>query len=254
MAIEDRTIVRGALVLGLLGALCGILGDYFLTYTPAVPGGVPYEWESVQQLVLAIPHHRLSAGHFLGVFGMQLSVWGLWAVIQGARPAGRVWTLPALFVTVFIYFVGCAYHGQLALFGSSLQMAERLGALGDPAAALLIEEHHRLMWKQLVTVEVGIGLLSLWLPVVVLLRPTHYPKWFAVMSPLPLMGVFVGIVKLAAPEPIRMFVEMTVFNLVAFLLIGVAAPFLWNRTSLEQARDVAPAPAGARTAPASSPS
>lgn len=51
---------------------------------------------------------------------------------------------------------------------------------------------------------------------------------YAVMSPFPVMGVLVGLVKLIGYEPLRMFVELTVFNIIAFALILVAAPFLWS--------------------------
>jgi hypothetical protein len=230
--LDDRFLLRLALVLGLIGAACGILGDYYLTFTPAVPGGVPYEWDSVLELVRNIPHGRLAAGHYFGVFGMQLSVWGFFAVLYGARPAGRSWVLPPLFVVLFIYFVGCAYHGQLALLGSALQMADHAGLAQDPATQRMIDEHKHLMWRQLTAVEIGIGFLSLWLPAVVLLRPTVYPRWFALLSPFLVMGVFVGLAKLLAPEPVRMFVEMTVFNLVSFLLIAIASIFLWNTAPL----------------------
>ena len=227
MKLSDRTLVRAACIVGLFGALCGILGDYFLTFSSAVPGATPYIWEDVLALVRVIPHHNLAAGHYFGVFGMQLSIFGFWAVCQGMRPAGRIWWIPGLLVMLFIYFVGCGYHGQLALLGSSLQMTDGLGVATDPNALTMITEHHTLMWKQLTVVEVGIVLLSIWLPVVVLCRKTVFPKWFAICSPAPWMVVF-ALLSWLGPDPLRMFVELTVFNVVAFLLIAVATVLLWN--------------------------
>ena len=223
MTTRDLPLIRAGYVAGLIGALCGAAGDLLLTYSRDVPGGVPYRWDDVQALVRTIAFETQSAGHFLGVLGLPLTLFGFRALCEGIRPAGRRWFLSGWIATVGVYVVGTVYHGQLALLGSALRSLDRLGA-SDP---ILVREHFVAMWGPLAVVGLGAGFLSLWFPAAVLLRPTTFPRWIALLTPGLVMGVIVGFAKLC-PEPVRMFLELTVFNLAAIVLLGAAAAVSWN--------------------------
>jgi hypothetical protein len=221
-------LVRAGFVAGILGAACGIAGDALLTYSQEVPGGTPYRWEDVQALVRTIPFERQLAGHFLGVLGLPLSLLGFRALCDGIRPAGRAWWLSGWVTTVAVYVIGTVYHGQLALLGSALRALDRIGA----SDAQLVDQYFITMWGPIGAVGLGAGLLSLWFPAAVLLRPTVYPRWMAALSPGLLMGAIVGAAKLC-PEPVRMFLELTVFNLAALILLVAAAAVSWSRGAAE---------------------
>ncbi|MHC4830092.1 MAG: DUF6796 family protein, partial [Planctomycetota bacterium] len=195
-----------------VGAALGVAGDLCLTYSSAVPGGVPYEWDSIVELVRSIPADRLRVGHYLGVLGIPLSIAGFFALYELVRPAGRRYALPLLLGPIYLYAVGCAYHGQPALLG---EIAKHAG----PDSVL---EARSLMWTELSVQTVGLVLLALWFPWVILTRPTRLPRWTAACSPAVVAGAWVLVAKLS-PEPVRMAIEVATFNLTVLVILCTVA-------------------------------
>jgi hypothetical protein len=216
--LTDHDLVRAAGIVGLVGAVCGGVGDLFLTYNASVPGGVPTEWDSVRDLVRTIDHRNLMIGHYVGVLGMPLSVLGFYNVYKGCEPAGKAWSLPLILGAAWLYCVGNVYHGQLALLGA----AEAGGA-----DAATIARFYDGMWPLLGVQAAGLFLASVLFFVVIAFRPTRFPRWAAALTPLIVAGVLEGIAWVS-PEPVRMAISVSVFHCTTFIIIAASTALTWR--------------------------
>ncbi len=222
---SERTMLRIAGVVGVVGALLGCVGDIYLTYVP-VEGAMPNRWDDVLSLVSQIPPERLALGQYLGVFGIPFGMAGLWAIYRALRPAGPRWALPMIVLAFFGYCVGVSYHAQLAPLGSYLQLAAESGA-GPELLAQHNASMHSYLWPNMLVVQGLFGMMTILYIVVVARGHTRLPRWMALVNPITLAIVCGGLAMLLPPL-VELRINLMFFNLLSAIWFALATALQWN--------------------------
>ena len=180
---QRRHPQRALCVIGAGAAFVAVAADLALQYTPnaAHLGARDYAY------LLDVPPGRLLFGHFAGVVALIVEILGFLGVAVGIESRG----LRHVFFgfASFGLAVGAAFHAMFSAIGAALRYATASGS--DPAvvsglAAAIVPAHHGLG-----AVTLGcIVVLSVLLSIAIARGRTRYPRWMAVITPLPVALVF----------------------------------------------------------------
>ena len=228
MSIErgtrDRSNVRIAGVLGTLGMVLGVAADLASGYATGRTAEVvtPFSVllvENLDPFLAAKPYDQVVAGHYLAIVGIPLGLLGLWSVYRGVRPAGGPLPRLAWLLGAWAFVVGTVFHASFAFVVGAIQAGAAGGALlaryavvFEPVGLLLV-------------VTMGVALLVL--GYLVAFRETHYPRWFVVLNPLVIQALTAS-VALVAPEPVRIALIVTAYNLSVLVFFAVSTALLWD--------------------------
>jgi len=127
MRLADNEHIT-SIVAGCIGLLAAVLvgtGEFLLHFDTMARYAGGYDFfESVSE-------NRATLGHFIGVLGAPLYLFGVWHVAKMLQPASKFWSSVAFFVMSYGFMVGAVWIG-------SRSSAAALVAIGqDPAAAAL---------------------------------------------------------------------------------------------------------------------
>jgi hypothetical protein len=226
---STKTWFRGAGILGVVGAVIGAISDHFLMSAEA-PVNMLDSWTFFQALMRQVDPDRMLIGHFLGVFGIPLCIFGFWQIYQGMRPAGRATALPLLWASIAVCVLGVAYHVQLAYIGHGLRLADAL--VEEPTALALVVEMNSRFADLIVPLQhVIVGLLaflSVWMTVGIARGATLYPRWLACLSPLALCGIFYGLAQWI-DGPLGVWLAVAGLNLTSATLFAISTLVLWDK-------------------------
>jgi hypothetical protein len=170
-------------VIGAGAAFVAVAADLALQYTPSAAhlGANDYSY------LLDVSPSRMLFGHFAGVVALIVEILGFLGVAVGIESRG----LRHVFFgfASFGFAVGAAFHAMFAAIGAALRYAAASGS--DPAflsglAAAIFPAHHGLGAITLGCMAVFSCLLS-W-PIA--RGRTRYPRWMALVTPLPVAIVF----------------------------------------------------------------
>ena len=226
-ALDPRTELRLAGIVGSLGMLLGVAADLASGYATGTAAAVvtPFSVLSIETLdpfLAAKPYEQVVVGHYLAIVGIPLGLLGFWQVYRGIRPAGGplpriVWLLGA-----WGFVVGTVFHASFAFVIAGIQ-ADAAGGSLDPMLArfALVFEPVGL----LLVATMALALVSLFYLVAV--RETLYPRWFALLNPLVVQAVTAGLA-LVAPAPVRVFLIVTSYNLSVLVLFVGSTILLWR--------------------------
>jgi len=167
-------------LVGALSAALAVVADLALQYTgiSAHVGSKEYAY------LLDVSSSRLLFGHFAGVVAVLLEIFGFWGVALAFY--GRALRLTFFAVSALAFSVGAAFHAMFAAIGLALQFASTSGA--GPAFLSGLASAVRPAHEGLGAVTViGILALSVLLSAAAAFGRTSYPRWMAVLSPLPVI-------------------------------------------------------------------
>jgi len=168
-----------SIVAGYIGLLAAVLvgtGEFLLHFDPMARYADGYVFFE------AVSENRATLGHFIGVLGAPLYLFGVWHVAKMLQPASKLWSSIAFFVMSYGFIVGAVWIGSRA-------SAAALVAIGqDPSAAAGLLTLYDLRYETLLMViRIAALVFSLIFISLILTGRTAYPRWMAVFNPIVLI-------------------------------------------------------------------
>ncbi|HEV8122427.1 MAG TPA: DUF6796 family protein [Candidatus Polarisedimenticolia bacterium] len=211
---QRRHPQRALCIIGAGAAFVAVAADLALQYTPiaAHVGARDYSY------LLDVPPGRMLFGHFAGVVAVIVEILGFLGVAVGIESRG----LRHVFFgfASFGFAIGAAFHAMFAAIGLTLQRATAAGSppeLVSGLATAVWPAHHGLG-----AIILGcIVVLSCLLSIAIARGRTRYPRWMALLTPLPVAILFF-IVQIVFP-PLRLVLFPAGLNLANLILFVSAA-------------------------------
>ena len=175
MMSDGKTVV---IVTGLVGLLAAVLvgtGEFLLHFDPLA------RYDGSYVFFEAVGESRATLGHFIGVLGAPLYLFGVWHVAKMLQPASKFWSSAAFFIMAYGFMVGAIWIGSRA-------SAAALVAVGqDPAATELLTLYDLRYETLLMVIRIAALIFSLIYVSLILTGRTAYPRWMAVFNPIVLI-------------------------------------------------------------------
>ena len=195
-------------IIGLIGAvICGT-GEFLLHFDPQARFTGGYDF------MADISDSRLTAGHFLAVFGGTLYFVGVWHIAEMLRPAGEKLSRALFIIGSFGFVYGGMWMSSRAMIGSIVHHPEIVEGTN------LVELYVLRLETLLQVIRITTLVISIIYIVMVLTGKSRYPKWMAATSPIVLL-LMNFVIYLTAPSigkyvmPIALNVGFTVFFLLS---------------------------------------
>lgn len=236
MTIERLILLRLSGIAGIIGAVLWTIGDALIIGARATPGEFPRLLGSyagridvgAAAMMLPSSEARLAAGALVADVGIVFYLAGCWHLLQGLRPAGRLWA----WLTFALLVCGNAWSplGHAGFY--------YLGMVYKTIAETPVEAHAALLdladrFRHVLTIAwllaiVTLGLALLSLGVRIALGRTAWPRWFAaIANPVSLVAIGHAIAWIA-PEPVHTWLIGAVFNTGWLAVYVLSTWLLWN--------------------------
>jgi len=167
-----------SIVAGCIGLLAAVLvgtGEFLLHFDPMARYAGGYVFFE------AVSESRATLGHFIGVLGAPLYLFGVWHVAKMLQPASKFWSAAAFLVMSYGFMVGAIWIGSRA-------SAAALVAIGqDPVATGLLTLYDLRYETLLTVIRITALVFSLIFISLILTGRTAYPRWMAVFNPVVLI-------------------------------------------------------------------
>jgi len=174
--MSDRN--SAIVITGYIGLLAAVLvgtGEFMLHFDPLARYDGGYDFFE------AVSESRATLGHFIGVLGAPLYLFGVWHVAKMLQPASKLWSSIAFFVMSYGFMVGAIWIGSRA-------SAAALVAIGqDPGTAGLLALYDLRYETLLTVIRITALVFSLIYISLILSGRTAYPRWMAVFNPIVLI-------------------------------------------------------------------
>jgi len=215
MMSDGKTVV---IVTGLVGLLAAVLvgtGEFLLHFDPLA------RYDGSYVFFEAVSENRATLGHFIGVLGAPLYLFGVWHVAKMLQPASKFWSSVAFFVMSYGFIVGAIWIGSRA-------SAAALVAVGqDPAATGLLTLYDLRYETLLTVIRIAALIFSLIYVSLVLTGRTAYPRWMAVFNPVVLiLGNFMVFILVPAVGKYLMPIALNV----SFFIIFAISVYIGNKS------------------------
>lgn len=172
--------------------------------------------------LLRLPEWRLRVGGY-GAFLIFGLLAGAWQLYEGIKPAGAWWSLPPFLFSSYFFASGAIFHYLLAF---AIAAGKAQGAGGQVTAALAQTARAYLLVPYYASVA-SLVIGSIWFAATVLLRPTHFPRWMALLSPaIPIGAAYV--ITMSLPAPVGGYLVPPVVHLATPIIFGASTALLWN--------------------------
>jgi hypothetical protein len=225
---ENSGFVRLSGTIGISGALCLVAGDILVT--PLVPGP--------NQDLIAIrasiePAHLYLSG-MLGALGAIFYAFGAWHVYFALRPAGARFAAVSLAVFACMLIATGIYHSLfIALnFGAQVAVASEQASPVTGLALALPEKYANLALSILVIPPAVI--FTFLSGYAILAGKTLYPRWFILLSPFAVVGIYAVLTALAGS--VGGFLSFSllgnVYNFSNLLFFVTSTALLWRKPAV----------------------
>lgn len=217
-------------ILACIGAFVSVLADLFTGWSASpnsMSTGISIDIDSVKELFYDKPRWSLILGNYLAVFFIPFHMLGFLLIYQAIIPAGRIKALTFLTGSFYFVSVGAGYHGTFAFIADTIQS-------GD---AELLTKMLDYWYGWGLALVVGYVALCLFLFVLVVSGKTLYPRWIAILTPLPFL-LFSGFLIMVVPEEFygtKAFFAVTGLNLPLLFFYIVTMRVLLVREDLDSA-------------------
>lgn len=168
-----KTIVAG--YIGLVAAVLVGTGEFLLHFDPLARYADDYVFFE------AVSESRATLGHFIGVLGAPLYLFGVWHVTKMLQPASKLWSSVAFLVMSYGFIVGAVWIGSRASAAALVAISQ------DPAAAGLLSLYDLRYETLLTVIRITALVFSLIYISLILTGRTAYPRWMAVFNPVVLI-------------------------------------------------------------------
>jgi hypothetical protein len=169
----------------------------------------------------AVSENRATLGHFIGVLGSPLYLFGVWHIAKMLQPASKLWSSVAFFVMSYGFIVGAIWIGSRA-------SAAALIAIGQDPVATGLLTLYGLRYETLLTViRIAALIFSLIYVSLILTGRTAYPRWMAVFNPIVLiLGNFLVFMLVPAVGKYLMPIALNV----SFFIIFAISVYIGNNS------------------------
>ena len=164
-----------------------------------------------------VSFERLLWGNTLGLVILSLELCGLWLLHQVLRRSDERLSWIVLLTLGFSVIAGIAFHVVSAFLGTGYQVHEQLDSEVTSEMVHQLETYRGTLFR---FAQIALGLGAVSFTAHVLIRPTPFPKWIAIVNPLVLI-VLVRFVAGLIPAPLGGYIAPGYFN-VAMLLFFVS--------------------------------
>ena len=176
--------------------------------------------------LLRLPEWRLRVGGY-GAFLIFGLLAGAWQLYEGIKPAGAWWSLPPFLLISYFFAGGAVFHYLLAFaIAAGKTQAEAQGVGGEVTEALAQTARSYLLvpfYASVASLVTG----SVWFAAAVLLRPTQFPRWMALLSPaLPIGAAY--LITRSLPAPVGGYLFPPSIHLATPIIFGASTALLWN--------------------------
>ena len=195
-------------IIGLIGAIICGTAEFLLHFDPQARFTGGYDF------MADISDSRLTAGHFLAVFGGTLYFVGVWHIAEMLRPAGEKLSRALFIIGSFGFVYGGMWMSSRAMIGSIVHHPEIVEGTN------LVELYVLRLETLLQVIRITTLVISIIYIVMVLTGKSRYPKWMAATSPIVLL-LMNFVIYLTVPSigkyvmPIALNVGFTVFFLLS---------------------------------------
>ena len=195
-------------IIGLIGAIICGTGEFLLHFDPQARF-TGYDF------MADISDSRLTAGHFLAVFGGTLYFVGVWHIAEMLRPAGEKLSRALFIIGSFGFVYGGMWMSSRAMIGSIAHHPEIVDGTN------LVELYILRLETLLQVIRITTLVISIIYIKMVLSGKSRYPKWMAATSPIVLL--LMNFVIYAAAPSIGKFVAPIALNVgfTAFFLLSL---------------------------------
>ncbi len=164
-----------------------------------------------------VSFERLLWGNTLGLVTLSLELCGLWLLHQVLRRSDERLSWIVLLTLGFSVIAAIAFHVASAFLGTGYQVNQQLDSDVTRQMVHQFETYRATLFR---FTQTAVGLGAVFFAAHVLLRPTPFPKWMAIVNPL-ILVILVRFVAALIPAPLGGYVAPGYFN-VAMLLFFVA--------------------------------
>ena len=220
--MPSRRMVATLTALAAVGCIGTWVSDDLLLAAPV--SGAEY-YRLYPTTMAHVSSERLLWGNTLGLVTLPLELCGLWLLHLALRPSAERLSWTVLLTLSFAIIAGVAFHVASAFLGTAYQVHQQLG---DNITGEMVEqfEVYRGVLFRFAQVATGVGAACF--AAHVLLRPTPFPKWMAIVNPLVLI-LLVRLVASLVPAPLGGYVAPGYFNLAMLLFFMANFVVLWRR-------------------------
>jgi len=214
--------------IAIFGALMGVCADLLSGWSSSpnrMQTALSIDIESIRGLYRQKPRWTFVLGTYMGVFFIPLQIPGFWLVSKAIEPAGKVKARVFLFGAIYVISLGAGFHGTFAFVGDTIQS-------GDEH---LLNQFLPYWSNWGLAVITGYLILCAFLFGLILTNRTAYPRWSALITPIPIMFL-TGLLIAALPETAygtRAFLAVTGLNLPIVLLLTYTTWRLINLRTTE---------------------
>lgn len=190
--------------------------------------GLPLSGSEVAdfQTLANIPEWRLRIGGY-GAFMIPIFVVGVWQLHEGIKPAGAWWSIPPFLLLSYFFISGTIFHFLVPFIGAAERAHSQMQGEGRDAIKILAQTMRSYWLAPYYTGAVSLVIGTLWFAAAVLFRPTHFPRWFAVLSPgFPIAAAFLATRWL--PAPFGGYLLPPAVHFATPLIFGASTALLWN--------------------------
>jgi hypothetical protein len=188
LTLERFRVLGG---IGLAGSLLLLAADLLLVYSP-----IPAPQFNVFTAAVGKSEARLVAGSLLGVFAIPLVLASFGHIFLALQPGGAWAAGPPVVLGVFAYVTGAGFHTAIPLYITAIQAENARDASASPLL--------KRMGKVFIPLQKALFALvaasSVCLLASILSGKTLYPRWMAIVSPLPVLAAFRLAMRLASPS------------------------------------------------------
>ena len=219
----------------MLGAVGWMLGDMALVgnYMPAGEHGLLFDTYGadintrIAAVTLQSSMSRLAVGALLGPLTIPLYLVGCWHLLQGVKPAGKAFAIPA----IALLFVGHAYsplgHAGFYYVAAVYKTILATDASAHPALLTLAAQFSKVLFTMYVAAVGCLVLGLLWLIAAMASGRSAWPRWMAVATLAAVVSA-VFLDHLPLPQPARAWLGGAGINIAWFLIFFMSTTVLWN--------------------------
>jgi hypothetical protein len=233
--MSSRFWIRLTGIAGILGAVGWMLGDMALVgnYLPGGEHGLLFDNYSadintkIAAVTLQSSMSRLAAGALLGPLTIPLYLVGCWHLLQGAKPAGRLFAIPA----IALLFVGHAYsplgHAGFYYIAAVYKTILATDPSAHPALLTLAAQFSKVLFTMYVAAVGCLVLGLLWLIAAMASGRSAWPRWMA-LATLAAVVSAISLDHLPLPQPALALLSGAGINIAWFMIFLLSTIVLWN--------------------------
>ena len=221
MTTGKRNRLRLAGIVSLACAAIVFAADVIMLGLP-VSGSEVADYRSLAN----IPEWRLRLGSY-GAFVIIIFVVGVWQLYEGIKPAGGWWSIPPFLLLSCFFISGAIFHFLVPFMGAAVKARVQMQGAEYQTMETLVQTMRSYWLVPYITGIVSLVIGSLWFAAAVLFRPTRFPRWMAVLSPLSPIGAAFLITRWL-PAPFGGYLLPPFVHFATPLIFGVSTALLWN--------------------------